>query len=110
MESQVNGLAKMGLGKLVSFPNMDYESHAIRVTCIIILIILHKAHNILHITHIVLHIGYNMLHVAHIVLHITHNIFHFIHSYAMRPWNHIFDIKTSQNKGFKYGNSTTEPL
>ena len=85
MESQVSGLAKLGLAKLVSFPNLDQESHAMRLTCIIILIILHTTHNILHI--------------AHNILHIAHNFLHIIHSYAMRPWNHGLDIKTSQKRG-----------
>ena len=71
MESQVSALAKLGLGKLVSFLNLDYECHAMRETCIIILIILHTTHNILHI--------------GHNILHITHNIFHIIRSYARRP-------------------------
>ena len=80
MDSQVSGLAKMVLGKLVSlFPNLDQEIHAMRVTCIIILIILHTTHNILHI--------------AHNILHIAHNILHIIRSYAMRPWNHGLDIR-----------------
>ena len=77
MESQVNGLAKFGIGKL-----------AMRVTCISILIILQAPHNILHI----------LYHVVHIIL-----------SYAMRPWNHGLDIKTSQNEGSTYGTSTREP-
>ena len=85
MESQVSGLAKLGLGMLVNFPNFDYESHAMSVTCTIILMILYTTHKILHI--------------AHILLHIEHNIFHIIHLYAMRPWNHGLDIKTSQNEG-----------
>ena len=94
MESQVSGHAKLRLGKLVSFPNLDEQIHAMRVTCIIILIMLHKAHNILHI--------------AHNTLHIAHNIFHIICSYAMRPWNHGLDIKTFQNEGSTYGTSTRE--
>ena len=92
MESQVSRLAKFGLGKSVDFPNLDYESHAMRVTCIIIGIILHIAHDILHI--------------AHNILHIEHNIFHIIRSYAIRPWNHGLDIKNSQNEGSTYGTST----
>ena len=71
MESQVSGLAKLGLGKSVSFPKLDYESQAIRVTCIIILIVLHTTHNILHIAHIILHIAHNILHIAHIICHET---------------------------------------
>ena len=51
---------------------------AMRVTCISILIILQAPHNILHI----------LYHVVHIIL-----------SYAMRPWNHGLDIRTSQNEG-----------
>ena len=65
-----------------------------RVTCIIILIILHTSHNILHI--------------AHIILHIAHKIVHIIHSYTMRPWNHGLDVRTSQNEGSPYGTSTRE--
>ena len=95
MESQFSGLVKMGLGKLVSFPNFDYESHAMSVTCTIILMILYTTHNILHI--------------AHILLHIEHNIFHIIHLYAMRPWNHGLDNKTSKNEGSTYGTSTRKP-
>ena len=75
MEIQVSGLAKFGLGKSMDLPNLDLESHAMSVTCIIKLIILQT---------------------AHIILHIEHNIFHIIHSYAMRPWNHGLNIKTSQ--------------
>ena len=85
MESQVSRLAKLGLGKLVDLPNFDQESHAMRVTCIIIRIILHTAHNVLHI--------------AHNILHISHNIFHIIRSYTMRLWNHGIDIKISQKRG-----------
>ena len=81
MESQVSGLAKFGLGKSMDLPNLDLESHSMSVTCIIKLIILQTTHNIFHI--------------AHIIIHITHNIVHIIHSYAMRPWNHGLDIKTS---------------
>ena len=80
MESKVSGLAKLGLGKSVSFPKLDYESQAIRVTCIIILIVLHTTHNILHI--------------AYSITSYTQHI-----SYAMRPWNHGLDIKTSQKRG-----------
>ena len=66
-----------------------------RVTCIIILIILHTT--------------YNILHIAYNILHIAHNIFHIIRSYVMRPWNHGLDFKTSQNEGSTYGTSTREP-
>ena len=59
-----------------------------RVTCIIILIILQTTHNILHIPY----------HIVHIIL-----------SYAMRPWNHRLDIRTSQNEGSTYGASNKEP-
>ena len=82
MESQVSGLAKLGLGKSVSFPKLDQESqqafqiwiqviHDMRVTCIIILIILDTAQNILHIAHIILHIAHNILHIAQIICHET---------------------------------------
>ena len=84
MESQVSGLAKS-----------DYESNAMRVTCIIICIILHTTHNILHITHN--------------ILQIPHNIFHIICSYAIRPWNHWLKIITYQNEGSTYGTWTREP-
>ena len=98
MESQVSGLAKLdrkvselakfGLGKLLDLPNFNQESHDMRVTCIIILIILQAAYNILHISY----------HVVHIIL-----------SYAMRPSNHGLDIRTSQNECSTYGTSTREP-
>ena len=58
-----------------------------RVTCIIILIILQAAHNILHISY----------HIVHIIL-----------SYAMRRWNHGFDIRTSQNVGSAYETLTRD--
>ena len=58
------------------------------VTCIIIHIILQTTHNI---------------------LHISYQIVHVIPSYAMRPWNHKLDIKTSQKEGSTYGTSTREP-
>ena len=61
---------------------------AMRVTCISILIILQAPHNILHI----------LYHVVHIIL-----------SYAMIPWDHGLDIRTSQNEGSTYGTSTREP-
>ena len=64
MESQVSGLAKFGLGKSMDLSNLDWESHAMIVTCIIKFIILQTAHNIFHISY----------HVVHIIL-----------SYAMRP-------------------------
>ena len=73
----------------------DYESHAMRVTCIIILIILNTTHNILHI--------------AHNILHIVHNIFHIIRLYAMRPWNHGLNFRTSQNEGSTYRTSIKKP-
>ena len=82
MESQVSGLSKYGFGKSMGRPNLDMESYAMSVTCIIKLIILQITHNIFHI--------------AHIIIHITHNVVHIIHSYAMRPWNHGLDIMTSQ--------------
>ena len=49
MESQVSGLAKLGL----TFKKLDYEIHAMRVTCIIILIMLDTTHKILNIGHII---------------------------------------------------------
>ena len=85
MESQVSRLAKFGLGKSMDLPNFDLESHAMSVTCIIKLIILQTTHNIFHISY----------HVVHIVL-----------SYAMRPWDHGLDHKTSQYDGSTYGTST----
>ena len=69
----------------MSFLNLDWESYAMRVTCIIILNILHTTHNSVHITHI--------------IIPITHYVVHIIHSYAMRPWNHGLDIKTFQKLG-----------
>ena len=75
MEIQVSGLAKFGLGKSMDLPNLDLESHAMSVTCIIKLIILQT---------------------AHIILHIEHNIFHIIHSYGMRHWNDELIITTFQ--------------
>ena len=89
MESQVSGLAKFGLGKSVDFTNLDYESHAMRVTCIIILIISQTPHNIFHISYLI----------GHIIL-----------SYVMRPWNHGLDIMTFQNEGSTYRTSTREPF
>ena len=88
MESEVSGLAKFGLGKSMVLPNLDLESHAMSVTCIIKLIILLTAHNIFHIS----------CHVVHIIL-----------SYAMRPWDHGLDVRTSQNEGSTYVTSTREP-
>ena len=88
MGSQVSGLAKFGSGKSMDLPNLDLESHANSVTCIIKLIILRIAHNIFHISY--------------------HIVYIFI-SYAMRPWNHGLDIRTSQNEGSTYGTSTREP-
>ena len=85
MKSQVSKLAKFELGKLVDLRNLDLESHAKSVTCIIKLIILQTTHNIFHI--------------VYIIIHITHNVVHIIHSYAMGPWNHGLDIKTSQKRG-----------
>ena len=80
-----------------------------RVTCITIRIILHTAHNIMHIAHNLLHIAHNILHIGHNILHIAHNIFYSIRSYAMIPWNHGLEIRTSQNEGSTYGISTREP-
>ena len=81
---KVSELSKFELGKFMRFPNLDLESYAMRVTCIIILNILHTAHN-------------NVL-ITHIVIHITHNVVHIIYSYAMRSWNHGLDIRTSLNE------------
>ena len=69
--------------------NMDLESHAISVKCIIKLIILKTTHNIFHISYYVVHL---------------------ILSYEMRPWDHGLDVKTSQNEGSTYGTSTREPF
>ena len=91
MESQVSGLAKS-----------VKKSHVMRVTCITRRIILHTTRNILHIEHIILHKTHNILLVAH-------NIFHIIRSYAMGPWNHGLDVRTSQNEGSTYGTSTRDP-
>ena len=88
MTSQVSGLSKFGLGKSMDLPNLDLESHAMSVTCIIKLVILQTKHNIFHISH----------HVVHIIL-----------SYAMRPWDHGLDVTTSQNEGSTYETSTGEP-
>ena len=87
MESQVSGLAKFGSRKSMDLPNLDLESHAMTVTCIIKLIILQTTHNIIYI--------------AHIIIHITHTIVYIIRSYAMRHWN-------TKNEGSTYGNSTRE--
>ena len=87
MESQVSKLAKFGSGTSMDLPNLDLESHAMSVTCIIKLVILQTKHNIFHISH----------HVVHIIL-----------SYAMRPWDHGLDIRTFQNEGSTYGTSTRE--
>ena len=56
-----------------------------RVTLIIILNILHTAHN--------------NVHIAHIIIHITHKFIHIIHSNVMRHWNHGLIIKTFQKLG-----------
>ena len=93
-ESQVSGLAKLGFGKSWNLPNLNYESHAMRVTCIIMRIILYTT--------------YNILQIAHNILHIAHNIFHIIQTYSMRPLNYGVDIKTSQNEGSTYRTSTRE--
>ena len=99
MESQVTRLVKFGLGMLVDLPNFDLES---KWTCQIGLEkSCHKNnmhHHTYHIAHSnkILHIAHNILHVAHNILNIEHNIFHIIRSYAMRPWNHGLNIKTSQ--------------
>ena len=82
MESQVSGIAKFGSGKSMDLQNFDFESHAMSVTCIIILINLQ--------------IAYNIFHIAHIIIHVTHNIVQIIYLYTMRPWNYGLDIKTSQ--------------
>ena len=73
--SQVSGHSKFGLGKSMDLPNLDLESHAMSVTCIIKLIILQTTLNIFRI----------LYHIVHIIL-----------SYVMRPWNHEIDIRTSQ--------------
>ena len=67
MEWQVSRLAKFGLGKLKDLSNLDIESHAMIVTCIIKLIILQIEHNIFHISY----------HIIHIIL-----------SYALRTTDH----------------------
>ena len=85
MESQVRRLANFGSGKSMDLPNLNLESHAMSVTCII--------------KHIILQTTHNIFHIEHIIIHITHNVVHIIHSYAMRPWNHGLDIKTSQKWG-----------
>ena len=68
--------------------NLDLESHSMSVTCIIKLIILLRTHNI---------------------FHISYDVVHIILSYAMRHWDHGFDVRTSQNEGLTYGTSTREP-
>ena len=88
MESQVRRLANFGSGKSMDLPNLNLESHAMSVTCIIKLIILQTAHNI---------------------FHILYNVVHIILSHAMRPWNHGLDIKTSRNEGSTYGTTTVDP-
>ena len=81
MESQVSGLSKYGFGKSMGRPNLDMESYAMSVTCIIKLIILQKK------TH-------NIFHMEHIIIYITHNVVHIIHSYATGPLNYGLDIQT----------------
>ena len=50
-----------------------------------------------------------------IILFILHNfiyyehILHIIRSYAVRPWNHGLNIRTSQNEDSTNGTSTREP-
>ena len=95
MDSQVSGLSKLRLEKLVNSPNLDKENYAKKVTCTIIVNILHTAQN--------------SVHIAHIIIHITQNVVHTIYLYAMRSWNHGLNIKTSQNEGSTYGTSTREP-
>ena len=75
MESQVRRLANFGSGKSMDLPNLNLESHAMSVTCIIKLIILQT---------------------AHITFHILYQVVHII---LLRPWNHRLDIRTSQNEG-----------
>ena len=72
----------------VDLTKLDQESHVMRVTCIIILIILQRTHKI---------------------LHISYQIVHIIFSYAMRLWNHGLYIRISQNEGLTYGTSIREP-
>ena len=50
-----------------------------------------------------------ILHTTHNIFHIDVHIFHIIRSYAMRPWNHGLDIKTSRNEGSTYGTTTVDP-
>ena len=73
--------------KSVDLPIFDQECHAMSVTCIVKLIILQTKNNIFHISY----------HVVHIIL-----------SYAMRPWDHGHDVRTSLNEGTTYGSSTRE--
>ena len=87
MESQFSGLAKFGSGKSMDLPNLDLESHVMSDTCIIKLMILQTAYNIFYISY----------HVVYIIL-----------SYAMRPWDHGHDVRTSLNEGTTYGSSTRE--
>ena len=51
MENQVSGLAKFELGMSMDLPNLDLESHAMSVTCIIKLIICKQ-----HMTYFTYHI------------------------------------------------------
>ena len=75
-------ISKFELGKFMSFPNFDWESFALRGTCIIILIILHTTHNSVHITHI--------------IIPETHIVVDIIDSNGMRPWNDELVIMTFQ--------------
>ena len=72
----------------MDMPNVDLERHSMSVTFIIKLIILPTAHYLFHISY----------HVVHIIL-----------SYAMIPWDHGLDVRTSQNGGSTYWTSTREP-
>ena len=48
------------------------------------------------------------LQATHDIFHISYHVVHIILSYAMRPWNHGFDIRTSQNESSAYGALTRD--
>ena len=86
--TKISELFKFGFEKSMDLPNLDLKSHAMSVTYIIKLIILQTTHNI---------------------FHISYHVFYIILSYAMRPWDHGLDVRTSQNEGSTYETSTRDP-
>ena len=46
---------------------------------------------------------------THNIFHISYHVVHIFLSYAMRPWDHGLDVRTSLNEGSTCGTSTREP-